>query len=116
MLTAYVVVDLYSGRESPAWELTAAESAELLSRLGRLHQKASGGSLPPNGLGYNGLQLRVATPGAVPEVYRIAKGLVLNGRGRWFEDPGGGLEGWLLRTGRGVLTPELMAWLLDASR
>lgn len=90
----------FSGRENPRWDLTEAEVAELIRRIGEL----SPGPAPPEppGLGYSGLLITTSGREAgLPETMTVYRGVRLGppGHGASRRDDGG-LEQWLLEVAR----------------
>lgn len=98
-----VELDVYSGRPNPTWVLSDEDSAELRRRIEALPPTT--GSAPTGNLGYRGFLVRL-TEGAEPA--RIRQ-IVLLPDGSARDAAGRALERWLLDTGRGRLSPEVIA-------
>jgi hypothetical protein len=116
MTTVDVEIDLYSGRENPAWKLGGVDAARLLTLVAELPRNS--GIIPamPERLGYRGLRLAVTSAGAT-ERFVIAYGNVTIESAKatqWrnFRDPNRALEKWLLRTGKQQLGEDLIEYLL----
>jgi hypothetical protein len=96
-----VEADLYSGRPNPTWTLSADEAGRLEGLLGRLAPAAGGGY--PDRLGYRGLRLTLARPGAAVATAEIADGRLHYGDRagtRVLADPGREVERWLIATSK----------------
>jgi hypothetical protein len=75
-----IVLDVFSGRPNPSWELSTSESGELLKQLSSLPEADKNKSDFFDGLGYRGLIISVydeLNPSSPPVIYRIYKGFVL---------------------------------------
>jgi hypothetical protein len=93
---ATVVLEIFSGRPDPSWELEAARTAELLHKLQAL-SPAQERTLPPApGLGYRGLHVSLSD-GAHGKVVEIRNGRIAFA-GRILRDENRALERWLLDT------------------
>jgi len=96
-----VILDVFSGRPNPSWELTSQEASELARRL--IGLVPANRKLPEGGLGYRGLTL--ANPhkmAGVPVEVRVFQGII----GMWkhghltsYSDRNN-VEDWLLELAR----------------
>lgn len=116
MTTVEVRVDLYSGRENPAWKLGETDAARFLSLIAALPYNSTITPTVPDGLGYRGIRVAVNSTG-VAQRFVIANGNVIaevtkTTDRRNLRDPDRGLEKWLLRTGKEQLGVELLEYLL----
>ena len=116
MTAVHVEVDIYSGRENPAWDLTEVDAAHFLTHLA---------ALPPSpqlaasieGLGYRGLHVTMVAGGTTRRLVLTKERAVFQvaaaaDRGS-FCDPNRGLEKWLIKTGREHLGDALFLHLLN---
>jgi hypothetical protein len=95
-----VILQVYSGRPSPAWDLAPSEAAELRDRLAALPPTAT--DAPVGGLGYQGFKVNSGVATGFDEL-TVFGGVVVesaSGTTRNLADPGEALERWLLETGR----------------
>lgn len=75
-----VVLDVFSGRPNPSWELDPSESGELLQQLSPLPETDKNKSVFNDGLGYRGFVISVTGADAatsLPATIRVYKGFVL---------------------------------------
>lgn len=109
--TVKVEIDIFSGRENPSWELSPAESSELVERIHPLVPIAP--SAEENGLGYRGFVIlnpegKAELPAEI-RVYNRALSITSGGHTRYYEDVNG-VERWLFqaaqRSGYGDLIDE----------
>src|SRR5947208_291634 len=101
-----IELDVFSGRPNPTWNLEPSLEAELVNRLRALpptHRQAP----EPPGLGYRGLLIRPSPETGPRHTIRVYRGVVKHPNGHR-EDPGRGLERWLLETGTAVLDANLV--------
>jgi hypothetical protein len=105
MVKAQASIEVFSGRYAPKWTLTGDEVGELVGMLAELQP---GGPLPPSGLGYRGVRVRLSGHPSVSMV-RAWQGVVV-------QDPGGvtltdddrRLERWLWGSAKRHLPPDTM--------
>lgn len=76
-MTLRITFDVFSGRPNPTVTLTAAESADLLARIGPVKPsttKATGAPVEPVSLGYRGLIVEQldGPAGALPQRFRVS--------------------------------------------
>ncbi|MBU8896744.1 hypothetical protein KRR26_14090 [Corallococcus sp. M34] len=103
-----VSVDMFSGREPPAWALTTDEAQaarELVKSL-----PVGTHRIPDVGLGYRGFDVAWAD-GAHAKVYRDVVVLSQGERTVLYQDAGRKMEQWLLTGARSHLAPELFVAL-----
>jgi hypothetical protein len=104
-----IEVDLYSGRPNPRVTLTPAAEAALRQRLAGLPVAPAGTAGPQDGLGYRGL--RIVGYAGISEIIVSAGVVELRdqaGRLALHEDPGRGLERWLIKEAvAGAVSPEV---------
>lgn len=75
-----VVLDVFSGRPNPSWELDPSESRELLRQLSLLPEADKNKAEFFDGLGYRGFVITVQpadNAGSSPTIYRVFKGFIL---------------------------------------
>lgn len=111
--SAYVELDLFSGRPNPTWELSPADAATLISMIGGL--QASPPVDLPTPLGYRGflVTLDEAKSGSVARI-RAFQGIVeyLGRDTAYYVDPEKQVERWLLATARPTIDEQLYESLL----
>jgi hypothetical protein len=106
-----VVIDMFSGRPNPTWELEPTEADHLRSAIGRLRPCPE--AQPPEALGYRGFVLLDESPPQRTIVYRgtvwsySEKGLTC------LQDEGHAVERILLSGAQTRLAPELYPLLLQ---
>jgi hypothetical protein len=102
-----VTLGLYSGRPDPSWTLSGAQTAELHRLIDVLPSGA--GEPAAGGLGYHGFTIALADAGGDPLPFVAYHGEIAAAgdgvRPTWY-DAGGGVERFLLLTGRRSLDPE----------
>jgi len=105
---ARIELDIFSGRPNLAWDLDAAQEAELRRRLARLRPSVARVSVP--GLGYRGLIVRDG------DELRIYRGHVLPGSEADTAQSAAAdrdIERWLLETGKAGMDASLYNWVLQ---
>ena len=107
-----VELDAFSGRPNPVWELTEAQSLELLTRLRNL---PPGVGIGREGLGYRGLIVTAdhSEVGGFDRIV-ISEGTVVGARGtreERFRDADRALERWLFHTASRHLEPDLYSMI-----
>jgi hypothetical protein len=113
-----VVVDVFSGRPNPRWDLSAPQVGEFLKNIRALPHKECAGELK-DGLGYRGL--KVTGSELSREGYNeivISNGIVEvreESRAQQFADRNRALERWLLQTGKGKIEDKLYEYLSEES-
>jgi hypothetical protein len=102
-MTMQVVLDVYSGRPNPSWEITAEESEQLLATLRQLPERTTG-DLPAS-LGYRGVVLQGGAVRALGFERITARGRAVLAEGaqgrRLFSDSERIFEGQAAATGQG---------------
>ena len=76
-----IVLDVFSGRPNPSWELNPSESGELLKELSPLPEADKNKAYFFDGLGYRGFIISVPDelkPTSQPVIYRVYKGFILS--------------------------------------
>jgi hypothetical protein len=102
--TPMVVLDIFSGRPSPSWSLTAAQAEELVRLLESLPaDESKGGADQAPGLGYRGFTIQGR--GARIAAFRGRVSVHSDGAERRLSDPERNVERWLLGTGEPSLEP-----------
>jgi len=107
------VLDVYSGRENPHWNLTSGEEETFLKSFQALSRTDAEFTSP--GLGYRGFIVEGTGLEGYDQV-SVFRGVVLAQAGESssrFEDKGRLLERWLLGTGKESLEGELYARILS---
>lgn len=104
--TPTVVLDIFSGRPSPSWNLTAAQAEELVRLLESLQadESKSGADQAP-GLGYRGFTIQGRH--AWIAAFRGRVSVHSDGAERRLSDPERSVERWLLGTGTSSLEPDV---------
>jgi hypothetical protein len=108
--SARVTMDVYSGRPNPEWNLSADQIAELRKRLSSPAAPAKSDAKVSDDLGYRSMQVLVKDANGENSI-TVSRGLVLQQIGantKRHVDEQRALELWLLRTGEGTLSAELM--------
>lgn len=95
-----VVLDLYSGRENPKWQMARADISELEQLFGRLQEKTNELPQPP-ALGYRGFHLH-SVGEKLPGRMTIFQGIVQTESGN-FRDSGRHIEKWMIHKSRSVV-------------
>jgi hypothetical protein len=101
-----VVVDLFSGRPNPSWELSERQEQELLRHLAELEQQAPAQLVESPGLGYRGLLVSPPRERGLTPRWRLFRGTAQRGTVAW-PDPQRRLERWLLATAGDQLDPTI---------
>ena len=102
-----VVLDIWSGRPNPVWQLSGMVAEEALRHLGAVPESATSADQPPP-LGYRGLIVTFEDAVPHPRERRIyTSPVVAVGPGSWSR-AGRALELWLLDTGRDVVDSVLL--------
>lgn len=113
--TPTVVLDIFSGRPSPSWNLTAAQAEELARLLESLPaDESKGGTDDAPGLGYRGFTIQGRDVWIAAFRGRIS--VQRDGAERRLSDPDRSVERWLLGTGEPSLEPnvrDLVAQQID---
>lgn len=96
-----IILDVFSGRPNPSWELTSEEASELARRLMGLVEACQ--TLTEGGLGYRGLILlnpeRMAGVPVEGRVFHSIIGLWENGHPTYYHDQNN-VEDWLIELAR----------------
>jgi hypothetical protein len=104
--TPTVMLDIFSGRPSPSWSLTAAQAEELARLLESLPaDESEGGAAQAPGLGYRGFTIQGQS--AWIAAFRGRVSVQRNGAERRLSDPERTVERWLLGTGDPHLEPDV---------
>ncbi|HWN49268.1 MAG TPA: hypothetical protein VNO18_05480 [Xanthobacteraceae bacterium] len=110
---AVVTLDVFSGRPNPTWSLPESTTVELLRRLQAL-EESKVDALEFDGLGYRGVSAEFHDQSKGVIDVKASRGFVtLNQSGQRFRyvDPGRQFELWLVNTGAGHLTPDLLQYV-----
>lgn len=95
-----VLLDIYSGRRSPRWPLSASQIEEL---SGRIANQPDAEPVEPPGLGYRGFIVRNnARDPRLPSELRVYNGVISAtvGGARRITRDGAGVEDWLIAQAR----------------
>jgi hypothetical protein len=104
--TPTVVLDIFSGRPSPSWNLTAAQTEELVRLLKSLPADESQGEADQApGLGYRGFTVQGRS--AWIAAFRGRVSVKSDRAERRLSDPDRSVERWLLATGAPSLEPDV---------
>jgi|HubBroStandDraft_4_1064222.scaffolds.fasta_scaffold44553_3 hypothetical protein len=109
-----VVMDVFSGRPNPTWNLEGQLDEELVRRLRSLHPAGRQKALTPPDLGYRGLRLTQRAAGQKEPwqaPYEIYGGFVKHGDSIYL-DESRSLERWVLAAGGPGVEPELRKQIL----
>lgn len=104
-----VVLDVFSGRSNPVWDLSGKLAEELVKRLRRLPPAGRGKTPSPPDLGYRGLRLTQKGPAqeeAWLAPYEVFGGFARHGDSVFLDDSRS-LERWLLSAGGPGVEQEL---------
>ncbi|QSQ20888.1 hypothetical protein JY651_37550 [Pyxidicoccus parkwayensis] len=104
MTRARASVDMFSGREAPAWDLASTDARDVRQAVQAL--PATTRAMPDVGLGYRGFEVKWED-GAHAKVYRDIVEYTQGGRTVLLEDAGRKLEQRLLSGARQHLAPDL---------
>jgi len=105
-----VALGIYSGRPDPAWDLAAAQVAQVTSAIAAL--PVATGTPPEGGLGYRGFSLLLQFPAQADQTLVAFRGLVAPlgvGARSVYVDDGRTIERLLLDTGRSILNSDEIA-------
>jgi len=104
--TPTVMLDVFSGRPSPSWSLTAAQTEELVRLLDSLPtEQGKGGATQTPGLGYRGFTIQGR--GTWIAAFRGRVSVQSEEAERSLSDPERKVERWLLGTGEPHLEPDV---------
>jgi hypothetical protein len=109
-----VVLDVFSGRPNPAWNLEGQLAEELVRRLRGLHRVERQRPSTPPALGYRGLRLTQRAAGqkeAWQAPYEVYGGFVKHGDSVYL-DESRSLERWVLNSGGAGVEPGLRKEIL----
>ena len=105
-----VELDIFSGRENPAWNLSREESEVLIEKLRPLTEIKSEASVW-NGLGYRGIIVRCGSIEGedISEIkfYNETIRITIKNVTLTYSDPGRTLELWLTKTGKSRIENQL---------
>lgn len=104
-----VIVNIFSGRPDPKWDLTDDECNKLKDYFETL-QELKDAPQTPEGLGYRGMTVRNLESGMPYDEFTVVSGIVVAKQGgilHYFRDLDQKLEIWLFGTGEGKLENSL---------
>ena len=109
-----VEIDVYSGRPNPRLRLDPEPARELMRRLAALRPSTSQAG-PRERLGYRGLRIESEGTGSPVAAAVVSGGVVLvrdhDGRERLLDDPGRGVERWLVDALASEMDSDMVALL-----
>jgi hypothetical protein len=107
---ARVTMDVYSGRPNPEWSLSSEQITELKKRLAALSTIAAADAKISDDLGYRAMHIVLKDANGDSEI-AVSRGLVLQKTGSSMKrhvDEQRKLELWLVNTGEGKLSADLL--------
>jgi hypothetical protein len=110
---AEVTLDLYSGKPNPTWRLSEEDTRALIARLAAL-TRARAEAPEFDGLGYRAVRADLRDGGEIAGRVSISRGIVTleqDGKRAQFEDSDRSFELWLVKTGGGHLSPDVLAYV-----